>query len=58
MQRRSFLITPPALAMGAMAGAVAPGLAAPAVISHQSRILPRRNEASPHRDLRRRLGLA
>ena len=42
MQRRSFLITPPALAMGAMAGAVAgPALAAPAVISPQSRILPR-----------------
>ena len=46
MQRRSFLITPPALAMGAMAGAVAgPALAAPAVISPQSRILPRKGSA-------------
>ncbi len=41
MQRRHFLITPPALALGAAAG---PVLAAPAVISAQSRILPRRGK--------------
>lgn len=46
MQRRSFLITPPALAMGAVAGTMAgPALAAPAVISAQSRILPRQGKA-------------
>lgn len=42
MQRRHFLITPPALALGA---AAAPVLAAPAVISPQSVILPRRGKS-------------
>ena len=45
MKRRNFLITPSALALGAAAGAAAtvPGiaLAAPSIITPQSRILPR-----------------
>ncbi len=41
MQRRHFLITPPALALGAAAGSA---LAAPAAISAQSSILPRRGK--------------
>ena len=45
MQRRSFLITPPALALGAAASlATAPTLAAPAIISPQSVILPRQGK--------------
>ena len=42
MQRRNFLITPPALALGVATG---PVLAAPAVIQAQSRILPRQGKA-------------
>ena len=39
MQRRHFLVTSPALTLSAAAG---PVLAAPAIISSQSPILPRR----------------
>ncbi|QNP49613.1 NAD(P)/FAD-dependent oxidoreductase [Diaphorobacter aerolatus] len=47
MKRRNFLITPPALALGA-AAAVAPGLfmAAPTIITPQSRILPREGKGA------------
>ena len=41
MQRRHFLWTPPALALGAAAG---PAMAAPAIISSQSPILPRKGK--------------
>ena len=41
MQRRHFLWTPPALALGAAAG---PALAAPSIISSQSPILPRKGK--------------
>ena len=42
MQRRQFLITPPALALGAVAAN--PALAAPAILTPQSRILPRQGK--------------
>lgn len=42
MQRRQFLITPPALALGAVAAS--PALAAPAILTPQSRILPRQGK--------------
>ncbi|WP_027014741.1 FAD-dependent oxidoreductase [Comamonas composti] len=41
MKRRNFLISPPALALGAAATAPSLALAAPAVITRESRILPR-----------------
>ena len=40
MQRRHFLMTPPALALGAAAAPIAT-LAAPTIMTPQSRILPR-----------------
>ena len=46
MKRRNFLISPSALALGAAAGSIAPSLAlaAPAIITPQSRILPRQGK--------------
>ena len=40
LQRRHFLMTPPALALGAAAAPIAT-LAAPTIMTPQSRILPR-----------------
>ena len=44
MQRRHFLWTPPALALGAAATTAVSALAAPAIISSQSTILPRQGK--------------
>ncbi len=46
MKRRNFLISPSALALGAAASSIAPSLAlaAPAIITPQSRILPRQGK--------------
>ena len=41
MKRRNFLITPSALALGAAAAAPGIAMAAPTIITPQSRILPR-----------------
>ena len=48
MQRRHFLITPPALTLGTAAGVLgtlaSPAMAAPGIISSQSPILPRKGK--------------
>ncbi|MEG0201938.1 MAG: hypothetical protein RR718_14405, partial [Comamonas sp.] len=43
-QRRRFLLTPPAMALGAAAAASLPAQAAPTILTPQSRILPRQGK--------------
>ena len=56
MNRRNFLITPPALALAiGMGGTPLPALAAPAIITSSTRILPREGKKPPSTALRRKL---